>query len=105
MVSVFRLIHSRFWFDLVTIESILAFPSIGIQLETHRGLSIFGHSVLSIGVSRDFLPIPAVSDIIINEGLCGWNVCRYLAVLSAGESQLKVVFQASQIIVAHKLKG
>ncbi|QRW21790.1 SEH-associated protein 4 [Rhizoctonia solani] len=32
-------------------------------------------------------------DIVINEGLCGWNVRRYLAVLSAGESRLHVVFQ------------
>ncbi|KAJ1304892.1 hypothetical protein OPQ81_006026 [Rhizoctonia solani] len=77
----------------VQYESVLAFPSVGIQLETHRGLSLFGQSVLSTGVSRQFLPITAVSDIIINEGLCGWNVRRYLAVLSAGESRLQVIFQ------------
>ncbi|CAE6388527.1 unnamed protein product [Rhizoctonia solani] len=75
-------------------ESILVFPSIGIQLETHRGLILFGYRVLITGVSREFLPVPAVSDVIINEGLCGWNVRRYLAVLSEGESRLRVVFEA-----------
>ncbi|KAH7339924.1 hypothetical protein B0J17DRAFT_657331 [Rhizoctonia solani] len=80
-------------FTEVQHESVLAFPSIGIQLETHRGLSIFGRSVLSTGISRYFLPLHAISDIIINEGLCGWNVRRYLAILSTGESRLEIVFQ------------
>ncbi|CEL60610.1 hypothetical protein RSOLAG1IB_03848 [Rhizoctonia solani AG-1 IB] len=77
-------------------ESVVAFPSIGLQLETHRGLTLSGHHVLSAGTTRHFLPISAVSDIVINEGLCGWNVRRYLAVLSAGESRLQVMFQASR---------
>ncbi|CAE6374376.1 unnamed protein product [Rhizoctonia solani] len=67
-------------------ESVLAFPSIGIQIETHRGLALSGQRVLNAGTSRYFLPISAVSDIVINEGLC----------LSMGESRLQVVFQASQ---------
>ncbi|KAL5631173.1 hypothetical protein ACGC1H_006869 [Rhizoctonia solani] len=92
LVISFLLLYLRF--TEVQYESILALPSIGLQLETHRGLSLFGHHVLSTGESREFLPISAVSDVIIHEGLCGWNVRRYLAVLSAGESRLRVVFQA-----------
>ncbi|ELU40953.1 PIG-H domain-containing protein [Rhizoctonia solani AG-1 IA] len=78
---------------LVAIESIFVFPSVGIQLETCRGLVFLGQYVLSAGASRYFLPLAGISDIVINEGLCGWNVRRYLAVLSAGESRLHVVFQ------------
>ncbi|EUC66943.1 GPI-GlcNAc transferase complex, PIG-H component [Rhizoctonia solani AG-3 Rhs1AP] len=92
LVISFLFLYMRF--TEVQHESILALPSIGLQLETHRGLRLFGHHVLSTGVSREFLPIAAVSDVIINEGLCGWNIRRYLAVLSAGESRLRVVFQA-----------
>ncbi|KDN45514.1 hypothetical protein RSAG8_04838, partial [Rhizoctonia solani AG-8 WAC10335] len=45
-------------FTEVQHESILAFPSIGIQLEAHRGLSLFGNNVLSTGVSRGVHPHP-----------------------------------------------
>jgi hypothetical protein len=77
-------------------ESVLSFPSIGIQLETHQGFSILGQRIITTGVSRSFIPISGISDIVINEGLCGWNVRRYMAVLSAGEARLEVIFQVGK---------
>ncbi|KAF8595962.1 hypothetical protein BDV93DRAFT_500810 [Ceratobasidium sp. AG-I] len=74
-------------------ESVLAIPTIGLQLEAHRGLSIFGKH-FTTRISRTFIPISTISDIFINEGLCGWNVRRYLAILPAEESRLQVVFEA-----------
>ncbi|KAG8691302.1 hypothetical protein FRC08_010213 [Ceratobasidium sp. 394] len=73
-------------------ESAFAFPTIGLQLQTHRGMRLFGRQ-LTTSVSRIFIPISMISDVIINEGLCGWDVRRYLAVLPAKEPRLQVVFE------------
>ncbi|KAG8780080.1 hypothetical protein FRC12_023490 [Ceratobasidium sp. 428] len=86
------IIHMCSQITTVHRESAFAFPAIGLQLETHRGLYLFGRQ-FTTSVSRVFIPISVISDIIINEGLCGWNVRRYLAILSAREPSLQVVFE------------
>ncbi|KAG9318914.1 hypothetical protein JVU11DRAFT_1025 [Chiua virens] len=58
-------------------ESLLVFPTLGIQLETHRG-----HPLLPFNtVTRHFIPCGALEDVIIHEGLRRWNVRFYLAAL------------------------
>ncbi|KAF7295031.1 hypothetical protein MIND_01041300 [Mycena indigotica] len=63
-------------------ESVLFFPFIGIQLETHRGLPWFA----PLTIDRQFIPLGALEDFIINEGLHGWNVRYYAAALTSTES-------------------
>ncbi|KAF8275109.1 hypothetical protein EI94DRAFT_1560103 [Lactarius quietus] len=57
-------------------ESVLVLPSYGIQLETHRGLPS-----LPLFVSRKFIPLADVKDVLINEGLRRWDLRYYLTVL------------------------
>jgi len=72
-------------------ESVLVLPPYGIQLETHRGLPS-----LPFFVSRRFIPLTEVQDVIINEGLRRWDVRYYLAVLYSprqGEQRLDVAYE------------
>jgi len=72
-------------------ESVLVLPSYGIQLETHRGLPS-----LPLFVSRRFIPLAEVRDVLINEGLRRWDVRYYLAILYSprrGEQRLEVAYQ------------
>ncbi|KXN85484.1 hypothetical protein AN958_11288 [Leucoagaricus sp. SymC.cos] len=55
-------------------ETVLVIPRHGIQLETHRGLP--SQPFFS---SKRFIPLRVLRDIVINEGLRGWNVRYYLA--------------------------
>ncbi|EIN07451.1 hypothetical protein PUNSTDRAFT_71461, partial [Punctularia strigosozonata HHB-11173 SS5] len=57
-------------------ESIIVFPPHGLQLETHRG-----HPLFRLSVSRRFISMTVLQDVVINEALHGWNVRYYLAVL------------------------
>ncbi|KAI0306633.1 hypothetical protein B0F90DRAFT_1808283 [Multifurca ochricompacta] len=57
-------------------ESVLVLPLYGIQLETHRGFPF-----LPLLVSRKFIPLTEVQDVLINEGLRKWDVRYYLAIL------------------------
>ena len=52
-------------------------PSKDLQLEVHRGL--LGRSMF---VERQVIPASTITAVIINEGLYGWNVRYYLAVLT-----------------------
>ena len=52
-------------------------PSKDVQLEVHRGLGS-----RPIFVERRVIPASTISAVIINEGLYGWNVRYYLAVLT-----------------------
>ena len=64
----------------------------GIQLETHRGFP--PSSVLS--ASRRFIPMSALQDFVINEGLHRWNVRYYLtAIQRNGENDfvLQVAYE------------
>ena len=68
-------------------------PQHGIQLETHRGLPGWPPFI-----SRRFIPLPTLQDVIINEGLRGWNVRFYLAVVKKHPISgyaLDVVFEVS----------
>ncbi|KAI9446514.1 GPI-GlcNAc transferase complex, PIG-H component-domain-containing protein [Lactarius indigo] len=72
-------------------ESVLVLPSYGIQLETHRGLPS-----LPLFVSRKFIPLSEVKDVLINEGLRRWDVRYYLAVLycpQPAEQRLEVAYE------------
>ncbi|KAI0005974.1 GPI-GlcNAc transferase complex, PIG-H component-domain-containing protein [Russula compacta] len=80
-------------FTQVLWESILVLPPYGIQLETYRGLPS-----LPFFVSRRFIPLTEVQDVLINEGLRRWGVRYYLAVLYSprqgeGEQRLEVAYE------------
>lgn len=82
------------WIDASPLESVLVLPSYGIQLETHRGLPS-----LPLFVSRRFIPLTKVRDVLINEGLRRWDVRYYLAILYSprlGEQRLEVVYQVCE---------
>jgi phosphatidylinositol glycan class H protein len=72
-------------------ESALVLPPYGVQLETHRGLPS-----LPLFVSRRFIPLTEVQEVLINEGLRRWDVRYYLAVLYSpreGEQRLAVAYE------------
>ncbi|EJF66015.1 hypothetical protein DICSQDRAFT_49466 [Dichomitus squalens LYAD-421 SS1] len=72
-------------------ESVVIFPSIGIQLETHKGFA--GVSLLA---SRKFVPWSSLEDFLINEGLRGWDVRYYCVAINRtleGSLQLEVAFE------------
>ena len=59
------------------VESVIVLPSKDLLLEVHRGLT--GHPIY---VERQVISASEISAVIINEGLRGWNVRYYLAVLT-----------------------
>jgi len=72
-------------------ESVLVLPPYGVQLETHRGLPS-----LPLFVSKRFIPLTEVQDVLINEGIRRWDVRYYLAVLYSphqGEQHLAVAYE------------
>lgn len=71
-------------------ESVIAIPSLGIQLETHRGLPGF-----PLTCSRNFIPVAFLQDFIINEGLRRWNVHYYIAAIKKQDQSvtLHVAFE------------
>jgi len=70
-------------------------PSKDLQLEVHRGLP--GRSMF---VERRVIPASTISAVIINEGLRGWNVRYYLAVLTKvdGTQSLHVLYEARALL-------
>ncbi|KIM80721.1 hypothetical protein PILCRDRAFT_821977 [Piloderma croceum F 1598] len=71
----------------VLYESVIVIAPHGIQLETHRGFP--PSSVLS--ASRRFIPMSALQDFVINEGLRRWNVRYYLtAIQRNGENDFSL---------------
>jgi len=72
-------------------ESVIAIPSLGIQLETRRG-----PPSLPLFASRHFIPLAFLQDFIINEGLRGWDVRYYAAAIKStpdGGTSLKVAYE------------
>lgn len=61
----------------VLYESVLVFPALGIQLETHCGHPSLG----PLFVSRRFIHVSRLEDFVIHEGLRRWNVRYFLAVI------------------------
>lgn len=78
------------------------FPSLGLQLETHRGIA--GISLLA---ARKFIPWSSLEDFLINEGLRGWNVRYYLVAINRttqGALQLEVAFEVRiTVLMIHLL--
>ncbi|KAK0240251.1 GPI-GlcNAc transferase complex, PIG-H component-domain-containing protein [Armillaria nabsnona] len=75
----------------VVSESIIVIPPHGIQLETR-----FGFQTFTINVTRRFIPLSTLRDVVINEGLYGWNVRYYLVAIvqdRSGATSLAVVFE------------
>ena len=75
-------------------ESVVILPPHGIQLETHRGFS----SQWSFFNTKRFIPSASLADVVINEGISGWNVLYYLAAVKfdhAQGSSLEVAFEVS----------
>ncbi|KAH8106748.1 hypothetical protein BXZ70DRAFT_246052 [Cristinia sonorae] len=75
-------------------ESVIAIPSLGIQMETHRGPLL----TMPIFVSRHFIPLEHLQDFIINEGLRGWDVRYYIAAVKftpsgGGGTSLRVAYE------------
>lgn len=66
-------------------ESVIVFPSHGIQLETCRGLPS-----LPLTMRRRFISSGQLEDIIVNEGLFGWNVRSYLAVVKRDKAHFRL---------------
>ncbi|KAI6008069.1 hypothetical protein EDC04DRAFT_3123178 [Pisolithus marmoratus] len=58
-------------------ESVLVFPTLGIQLETHIGHPSLG----PLFVSRRFIHASCLEDFVIHEGIRRWNVRYFLAAI------------------------
>ena len=72
-------------------ESVVVLHTLGLQLETQRGLPS-----VPLFTSRRFIPLTTLQDFVINEGLRGWSVCYYLAVIQeskTGEVTIDVPFE------------
>lgn len=65
------------------LESVLVLPAYGLQLESHRGLSIpFSDITISLSTNRRFISTDTIQDVLVNEGLWTWNWHYYLVVLT-----------------------
>ncbi|KAH9901104.1 hypothetical protein C8Q73DRAFT_676765, partial [Cubamyces lactineus] len=72
-------------------ESVVIIPSLGLQLETHRGFA-----GISLSASQRFVPWSSLEDFLINEGIRGWNIRYYLVAISRtqqGALKLDVAFE------------
>ena len=72
-------------------ESLLVFPTLGLQLETH-----LGHPLLpTLFTTHHFIPLSALEDVVTHEGFRRWNVRFYLAVLRrvSGRVEVRVAFE------------
>lgn len=76
-------------------ESVQIIAFYGIQLETARGIRIPFFSPVSLISRKRFIALPYIQDIVINEGLWGWNVRYYLCVIKDTQKDLtlEVVFE------------
>ncbi|EKM82776.1 hypothetical protein AGABI1DRAFT_33856 [Agaricus bisporus var. burnettii JB137-S8] len=84
--------HSCLTLNFPTSETVLVIPPHGIQLETHRGLPRW-----PLAISRRFISLTNLRDVIINEALYGWNVRYYLAAVKEHPStgfSLDVIFES-----------
>jgi len=81
----------------VLFESVIVIPPHGIQLETHRGFS----PSRTLFSSRRFIPMPALQDFVINEGLRRWNVRYYLTAIQRIDSSNTTLQVAYENILPH----
>jgi hypothetical protein len=82
----------------------IAFPKVGVQLQTTRGISIGLPFLISsnayrfripLSTSSDLVPLEQISTIIIHEGLRRWRVEYYLAIVKRSGAGIVVGFQVS----------
>ncbi|KAF8699452.1 hypothetical protein AX14_000952 [Amanita brunnescens Koide BX004] len=87
LVPTVAAILSYVWWrcNQVLSESIIVLPSLGVQLETHRGSPFFSRPLFT---GRHFIPLCAIKDIIINEGLHRWDVRYYLAFINGNRPDM-----------------
>ncbi|KAG6330354.1 hypothetical protein ID866_8736 [Astraeus odoratus] len=81
----------------VLYECVLVFPTLGIQLETHRGHPFFE----PFFVSRRFIHASTLQDFVIHEGLRRWNVRYFLAAIKRsdhGAISIHVAFEVCRVI-------
>jgi len=78
---VFTLIHLWLKYNQVLYESIIVIPPHGIQLETHRG-----YPGLHVFITRRFIRFNGFQDVVIHEGLKGWDVRFFIAVINISSS-------------------
>jgi phosphatidylinositol glycan class H protein len=88
--------------DELTPESVLAIPSVGVQLTTTRFLAqpSLSKSCLSYSTSKTFIPIHDIATIVINEGLHRWSVRYFLAVIMREGRGIHVAFDVSSDILS-----
>jgi phosphatidylinositol N-acetylglucosaminyltransferase subunit H len=70
---------------------VVVLPPHGIQIEIQRG-----YPGIPLFMSRHFIPIGILRDVVINEGLKGWDVKYYLTALVEtvpGSFGLTVVYE------------
>ncbi|KAF8552896.1 hypothetical protein OG21DRAFT_1510886 [Imleria badia] len=79
LVGIGTLLTCLVWarFTQVLHESLLVFPTLGIQLETHRGHPLFP----TLSTTYHFIPLSALEDVVLHEGFRRWDVRYYLAAL------------------------
>ena len=87
-------------------ESVLAVRHMGIQLSSQLCLRVAGIDLPISGQATTFVPLSAVQDVLILEGIHGWSVIYYLAVLQDdGDGvRIHVVFRVrAQLSISHML--
>lgn len=85
-------------------ESVLSMPPHGVQLEVRRGFPPTAFTrAIPLLVERRFLPLPSVLDIVINEGLYGWNVRYYLTIVKTSRQPFGDVVSLNVIFEVHVL--
>lgn len=82
-------------YSYVFTESVILLPPHGIQLETHRGIP----GLRSLFSSKRFISSTSLEDVIVNEGLSGWNVFYHLAVVK------RTVFSGTAMDVAFQVRA
>lgn len=81
-------------------ESIVLLPSLGVQLETHWGSPSFPRPLFT---SRRFIPLSALQDVIINEGLRRWDVRYYLAFVIGEGSDVSLEVAYENLLPYHNV--
>lgn len=84
----------------------IAFPKLGVQLETTRGISLTlpflacsnaYHIQVPLSTSKVFIPLEQISTIVVHEGLRRWRVEYYLAVIKGSGAGISVGFEVSHL--------
>ena len=77
-------------------ESIVVLPSLGVQLETRRGSPLFSRPLFT---GRRFIPLCALQDIIIGEGLHRWDVRYCLAFMNGNRADMIILEVAYEVLM------